>query len=204
MSKKRISANFYMCGRYKYDFNEDRYVWKGLQDQCLYSGWGTQHHTKIKAEDLPEWYVYLENYKKNGYLNTKGVKCAYYICSPFENHWLKDSNLIISYTADHLDIPEPTWRRHQSGWYDVCKWDDKNNLYVFGNDILVALKGIETYSPEVDTTEIRKNIILDYNAYIDDKNKWVREDRGEVPDEHINSLDDILSRVQLRRTKHEL
>lgn len=195
--KKRLNANLYTIDSYVY--HRDGCELKSLPDGRLYSGWGTQFPTKITADDLPEWYVYLRDYKRHGYLNTKGVKCAYYINSIFDNHWLKDSNLIISYVDDSLPIPpRGDFSRYQSGWYDIAKWDNKSRLYIWGSDILVALKGIEKYSPEIDTTEIRKGIIEDYNVYTKDRNKWVRPERGEVPEPYIDTLDEILEQTRLR------
>ena len=53
--KKRIKANFYTISGYKYDHGMT--IKYELPNGCLYSGWGSQHPTKITAEDLPEWYV---------------------------------------------------------------------------------------------------------------------------------------------------
>lgn len=192
MTKKKIASNFYTIDSYKWvrengDFHSEM---QSLPGNRLYSGWGTQHPTKITPEDLPEWYVYLSDYRKHGYLNVKGVTAVAYINSPFDNHWLKDADLCISYTLDHFDVPEPTWGRHQNGWMDMCEWDIKNNIRVWGNDILTALKGIMTYSPNIDVGSVMDGIITDYNAYADDSNKWPHNQKME----HLNSREELIKK----------
>lgn len=164
--KKRIKANFYTISGYKYDKYDHNLVMKyELPDGRLYSGWGNQHPTKITAEDLPEWYVKTNYYSKYGYVNTKGVVDVIYRRSFFDNHWLKDAMLGLSYHGI-IDKNE-----------DIMIYD-KNEVdeYFWGNDILDVLSGIEKYSPNIDTTQVREGILQDYNAYAKHEN------------EHYNSL----------------
>ena len=45
-------------------------------DFTLFSG---HHKTRIKEEDLPEWYVFGRYYKLWGFLSTKGITDLRYI-----------------------------------------------------------------------------------------------------------------------------
>lgn len=159
--KKRIKANFYTISGYKYDKYDHNLIMKyELPDGRLYSGWGNQHPTKITAEDLPEWYVKTNYYSKYGYVNTKGVIDVIYRRSFFDNHWLKDAMLGLSYHGI-IDKNE-----------DIMIYD-KNEVdeYFWGNDILDVLAGIEKYSPNINTTQVREGILQDYNAYAKHENE---------------------------------
>ena len=150
--KKRIKANFYTISGYKY--NHDLAIKYELPDGRLYSGWGSQHPTKIKAEDLPEWYVKTNYYSKYGYVNTKSVVDVIYRRSFFDNHWLKDAMIGLSYhSIINKDEDVPIYKKPEI------------DEYFWGNDILDILSGIEKYSPKVDTTQVRDGILKDYNAY---------------------------------------
>ena len=153
--KKRIKANFYTISGYKYDnFDHDIVMKYELPDGRLYSGWGSQHPTKITAEDLPEWYVKTNYYSKYGYVNTKGVVDVIYRRSFFDNHWLKDAILGLSYhSIINKDEDVPVYKKPEI------------DEYFWGNDILDILSGIEKYSPNIDTALVRDGILKDYNAY---------------------------------------
>ena len=75
--------------------NEDGYLFS----QAIYP-------TKIKAEDLPEWYMYGRYYKCFGYLSAKGVVDMKYVPSRYSNHFLKDDFLFISYNSMISENPE--------------------------------------------------------------------------------------------------
>ena len=105
----RTNANFYMIDGYKYqkitkadrealrdeerEYWEDKNYWfvfKYLPDGRLYSGWEFAHPTKLTADDLPAYYILLNDYKKHGYIRSAGVKGLLYHPSPFHNHYFKD------------------------------------------------------------------------------------------------------------------
>ena len=67
----------YLNGRWQYVRSEDG---------TLFSG---PYRTKIKPEDLPEWYVCGRYYKRFGYMSTKGIADLLYIPCRFSNHYLK-------------------------------------------------------------------------------------------------------------------
>ena len=180
--KKRIKANFYTISGYKYDHGMT--IKYELPDGCLYSGWGKQHPTKITAKDLPEWYVKTNYYSKYGYANTKGVVDVIYRRSFFDNHWLKDAMLGLSYhSIINKDEDVPIYKKPEI------------DEYFWGNDILDILSGIEKYSPEIDTTQVREGILQDYNAYAEHENEHYDLYRTE---QHYDTFEQLVDGVGLR------
>lgn len=180
--KKRIKANFYTISGYKYDHGMT--IKYELPDGCLYSGWGSHHPTKITAEDLPEWYVKTNYYSKYGYANTKGVVDVIYRRSFFDNHWLKDAMLGLSYhSIINKDEDVPIYKKPEI------------DEYFWGNDILCVLSGIEKYSPEIDTTQVREGILQDYNAYAEHENEHYDLYRTK---QHYDTFEQLVDGVGLR------
>ena len=180
--KKRIKANFYTISGYKYDHGMT--IKYELPDGCLYSGWGSHHPTKITAEDLPEWYVKTNYYSKYGYANTKGVIDVIYRRSFFDNHWLKDAMLGLSYhSIINKDEDVPIYKKPEI------------DEYFWGNDILDILSGIEKYSPNIDTTLVRDGILKDYNAYAEHENEHYDLYRTE---QHYDTFEQLVDGVRLR------
>lgn len=180
--KKRIKANFYTISGYKY--NHGMTIKYELPNGRLYSGWGSHHPTKITAEDLPEWYVKTNYYSKYGYANTKGVVDVIYRRSFFDNHWLKDAMLGLSYhSIINKDEDVPIYKKPEI------------DEYFWGNDILDILSGIEKYSPEIDTTQVREGILQDYNAYAEHENEHYDLYRTE---QHYDTFEQLVDGVGLR------
>lgn len=186
---KRIHSNFYTVKRVVW--TKDGYEYKSLPDGRLYSGNSTQYPTNITADDLPESFVRIDNRYKNGWLNTAGVKSVVFVKSIFSNHWLRDANLYISY----LDDDPADFKEILKNKANYLLFDEKNYSYVFENEILVALKGISIYSPNVDLKETIQEIIDGYNIYADDWNACY--DRKSQRLEHIRSLDRYLDPIYL-------
>lgn len=92
-------------------------------DFTLFSG---HHKTKIKEEDLPEWYVFGRYYKLWGFLSTKGITDLRYIPNLWINHFLKDDCLLISYSGKIEEHPDSIGFEKYSGV------DER----VWGNEIL--------------------------------------------------------------------
>ena len=61
----RFKNTLYTLGDYKRVGRHIRYVTN--EDGTLFSG---HYRTKIKPEDLPEWYLYGRYYKRFGYMST--------------------------------------------------------------------------------------------------------------------------------------
>ena len=130
---KRFRSNLYtaqkiVCAdrQHVYVENEDGYLFA----QAIYP-------TKIKAEDLPEWYVYGRYYKCFGYLSAKGVVDMKYVPSRYCNHFLKDDFLFISYNTL---ISEKLGKNSIIDAY--TGYDER----IYGNEILSFLKAARKYS----------------------------------------------------------
>ena len=74
----RFKNTLYTPGDYKRIGRHIRYITN--EDGTLFSG---HYRTKIRPEDLPEWYLYGRYYKRFGYMSTKGITDMLYIPSRF-------------------------------------------------------------------------------------------------------------------------
>lgn len=113
-------------GHFRYVTNEDG---------TLFSG---HYRTKIKPDDLPEWYLYGRYYKRFGYMSTKGITDLAYLPNRFSNHYLKDACLFIAYGGSITELSDPNlspYERYQG-------WDAR----VGGNEIITILRGARKYS----------------------------------------------------------
>lgn len=132
--KNRFKNTLYTIEDIKMVDGHLRYVQN--EDGTLFSG---PYRTKIKPEDLPEWYVYGRFYKRFGYMSTKGITDMLYIPNRFSNHYLKDDCLIISYGGKirEVEIPEGgMFSEHYEGW------DER----IWGGEIVSILKGARKHS----------------------------------------------------------
>ena len=129
-----------------------RYV--ASEDGTLFSG---PYKTKIRPEDLPEWYLYGRYYKRFGYMSAKGITDLRYIPSRFSNHYLKDDCLLISYGGTITEITDPNRSRYEK--YEG--WDER----VWGNEIVTILRGARKYSgyditPLIEQLKRKKEYML--------------------------------------------
>ena len=120
------------------------------QDGYLYSQ--GRYKTKLKEEDMPEWYVEGIVYKTGGYIRAKDVVDLKYIPC-FFNHLFKDDVLLISYTKPIVYDKE-----------SLCGYLSDERLYGFM--IPRFMEAVKKYS-NVDTAEI--------DQAIKDKWKWFEE-----------------------------
>lgn len=144
-------ANYYSEYYYKYDREQDCFIRCTDPDGYLFSR--GRYRTKIRAEDLPEWYVYGYLYKLHGYMSAKGVKYMVYCPNKHTNHMFKDDFLYISY--DRPIVPD------ESRWERYSGFDE----YVFGGVILDFLLAAEKYSG-YDISGIK--------AQIEEKRQWFK------------------------------
>ena len=127
-------------------------------DGTLFSG---AYRTKIKSEDLPEWYMYGRYYKRRGYMSTKGITDLVYIPSLYSNHYLKDDCLLVAYGG------KITEKENASTEFSLDKyagWDER----VWGFDIVTILIGARKYSGYAIEPFIEK---LAYAAEIERQNR---------------------------------
>lgn len=172
----RIKANFYMIDGYKYERMTDEeyeqykdsqflksnywFVFKSLPDGRLYSGNSFQYPTKITANDLPQDYTLLSNYDKHGYIRTAGIKDLYYDPCIDHSHPFKDDFLFISYGKSLSE-----YDKHGFGEDSIYNNCDE---YIWGWDIVTFIKAAEINSPEFDVTEIKEQIVKQYNLYVNE------------------------------------
>ena len=127
----RFKSNLYTVERRVW--RNHKLCWIQNDDFTLFSG---HHKTKIKEEDLPEWYVFGRYYKLWGFLSTKGITDLQYIPNLWINHFLKDDCLLISYSGKIEEHPDSIGFEKYSGV------DER----VWGNEILHVLKGARIFS----------------------------------------------------------
>ena len=127
----RFKSNLYTIERRVW--RNHKLCWIQNDDFTLFSG---HHKTKIKEEDLPEWYVFGRYYKLWGFLSTKGITDLQYIPNLWINHFLKDDCLLISYSGKIEEHPDSIGFEKYSGV------DER----VWGNEILHVLKGARMFS----------------------------------------------------------
>lgn len=162
--KMKKLANLYL---------DDKMVWRNrehiaIEDENGYLFSQGRYKTKIRPDDLPEWYVRGYFYKRWGYMSAKGVKYLHYRPNMTFNHMFKDDFLFISY--DKPIVPaesDPLWYQG----YDE---------YVFGGAILSMVRAIDRYS-DCDTTEVKKAIEVKRQWFKETYPRWygveVREDK---------------------------
>lgn len=106
-----------------------------------------RYRTKIKAEDLPEYYIPGTYYRTPGFLSAKGVKQMVYKPNFWINHLFKDDYLYISYDKEIKQMDTG------NGIVDYVGSD----ILLWGWSIIDFLKGVEKYS-NYDISEIKKQI----------------------------------------------
>ena len=158
---KRINADYY---------TEDKYVGPIGKRRHVYGKNGTLfaygiYPTKIKEEDLPNFYVY--DYSSGGYqyFKTKDIVDLVYVPS-YDNHPLKYDRLYISFKKkiNINNAKDGTWLKEED--YDYLIW---NHL------IVAVVIGAEKYS-NLNVDEIKKAIDLkQYYFFVnEDEDKWYR------------------------------
>lgn len=103
---KKLNSNLYTETIIKFDkganFTDGKFYYDTLEDGCLFSK--LKYKTKIKPEDLPEWYVKGRYYKNFGYMSAKGVKYLVYEPNYHFNHLFKYDWLDVSYDKPIVQI----------------------------------------------------------------------------------------------------
>lgn len=152
----RIRAHFYSVGKYKISGGNLRLLTNDTG--YLYSG--GQYITKLKAEDLPEWYIRGYYYKRHGFMCAKGVKYLLYKPNMVFNHMFKDDILFVSYG-------EPMTLVEEKDSIIKHMWADHYDEFVSGGDIVSFIRAVDKHSPECDTTLIKRQI--------EEKRLWLKE-----------------------------
>lgn len=156
---KKIRSQLYM-ETHRIRFNK-RTVFERHPDGYLYSG--GKYPTRIRAEDLPEWFVHGYIYKSYGYISAHGVNHLLYVPNySMNNHLYKYDNLFISYSEP---IKPVTLERG-------FKWFTGYDHVLDGPIITHFIDAVERFS-DYDTSEIR--------SMLEEKREWFfRLSRSEI------------------------
>lgn len=139
---KRFKSNLYT--QEKYVYRNKRWQYVSDDNDYLYSQ--SIYPTKIKAKDLPDWYVYGRYYKCFGYMSAKGVVDLKYVPNKFSNHFLKDDCLMVSYNKPIVEVGYSNF-----SWDKFKGYDER----MYGDCILSFLKAARKHS-NCDITKIIK------------------------------------------------
>lgn len=112
-----------------------------------------KYKTKIKPQDLPEYYLNIYAYHNYCYINTKGIKYLLYTPNYNVNHFLKDDLLYISYDKS-IEIDE------EAPYLNVKNYEE----VLYGPDILEFIEYALKYS-NYSTSNIKKEIKKHYYYY---------------------------------------
>ena len=138
---KRIRSTLYMeTHRVR---QERRSLFEPHPDGYLYSS--GKYPTKIKAEDLPEWFVYGYINKSYGFISARGVKHLLYVPNyRVENHLFKYDSLLISYDNEIKPV------KLDNGF----EWYEGYDHVLDGSIIPSFVKAVSRFS-DYDTSEIQ-------------------------------------------------
>ena len=149
---KKINAYFYTKGKFGKGFREIL----DTENEYFYSL--GRYPTKIKREDLPEYYIEFRSrviWYMTGYLKTSEVVDIDYKATKI-NHLFKDDYLYVSY-KEKLRKEKSDWGFEDFVNYDIC---------VCGNYIVPIVLAIKKYS-SIDINNVKQKI--------QDKVNWYRE-----------------------------
>ena len=158
---KRIHADYYTEDKYVGPIDKRRHVY-GENDTLFAYG---IYPTKIKEEDLPNFYVY--DYSSGGYryFKTKDIVDLVYV-PRYDNHPLKYDRLYISFKKkiNTNNAEDGIWLKQEE--YDYLIW---NHL------IVAVVVGAEKYS-NLNVDDIKKAIDLkQYYFFVNEgKEYWCR------------------------------
>lgn len=143
--KKKFNSKLYLNYTFKTRKDEEdgkRYWWCDPEGYLLAEG---RWRTKIKPEDMPDWFVYGYMYKRHGYISAKGVVDILYEPNYFiENHCHKYDNLYVSFSHKLTRVST------QFG-HTTCEDYD----YILDAGIIYSyLEKVKIYSPQVEVEQM--------------------------------------------------
>lgn len=104
--------------------------------------------TRIKTENLPEWFVSGRYFGCQGYISTKGIVDLKYVPNLWINHFLKDDFMLVSYNEQIRQVSESKHSLEKYDGYDTV---------IYGTAILHFLKAVQKYS-DIDISKIASQI----------------------------------------------
>lgn len=137
---KRTKANYYVNSKIKCKNHE--FVVEEEPESYLYAK--GIYKTKIKPEDLPEWFVKIYIRYHHEYCPTKGIKDMIYNPNYISNHLYKDDLLYVSYD-------KPITKYQEINFY-------KNyDLILYGPAIVKFIDAVKV-TGEYNVDEIKKEL----------------------------------------------
>lgn len=163
---KNLNSNLYLIEDIVWDRKEKRLYYKTNPNGYLFACHKSGHYqTKIKADDLPDWYVHGRYYKRFGYISAKDIKQLELRVFHFTNHLYRDDTLYISYQEE----PQISKQESKYGGIDYFNYD----YLVYGTELWWFLEKAALYS-DVDFEPIIDGLI--------EKAKWFEENHEEWMD----------------------
>ena len=141
---------YYHDGKFKYSRGRGWYYYTDKDNYLFSRG---IYKTKIRENDLPDYFVKLWLYPRYKYVSLKGIVDVYYRPCFFTNHYRKDDLLYISY-SDKLVI------------------DD--NGYAYGYDVLLYGSVINDFIKELVKYRYDSDRIDEIKSLIDKKDRWYK------------------------------
>ena len=142
-------SNYYHDGKIKYNGKNFYYY----QDKNNYLFSMGIYHTKIKEEDLPDYYIKLWLYPRYKYLSLKNIVDIFYRPNFFTNHYRKDDLLYISY-KDKISV--------------------NNDNYGKNFDVVIYGPSIDTFIDKLSKYNYDKKKIDKIKKLMDKKDRWYR------------------------------
>lgn len=143
----KLFSNYYHDGKIKH--NKDGLYYYRDKDNYLFSK--GIYKTKIKEEDLPNYFVKIWLCPRQEYISLKGIKYIHYRPSFFTNHWRKDDFLFISYNNEFT-------------LNDRC--------FSYDCDVSIHGSAIDYFIDELEKYGFNKNKINEIRKLMEKKDKW--------------------------------
>ncbi|AIZ56893.1 hypothetical protein Mpt1_c10210 [Candidatus Methanoplasma termitum] len=140
----RFKAKLYLDSEYIFT-EDDRYAPSDPMGRLYSEG---RYWTKMRPEDLPEWYVKGRIYRRYGSLSALGVKHLLYVPNYFFDHHM------YKYDFLYVSFNEEIKRIEREDGFDYCEGYD---YQLTASMITAFVDAAEKYSG-YDVTEIRKEL----------------------------------------------
>ena len=173
MSKK-INSNLYTFTKIKHS-SKDGLYYEELENNCLYAN--LRYPTKIKPEDLPEYFVKGRFYKNHGFISAKGIVDIVYKPNMWINHMFRDDTLYISYDKPIIECEDEFLGRAYKEYKDY-------DYIIEGTYAVDFIAAVKEHS-DFDTSKIEEAIIEKARYFI---NKFPEEYESQNGEKIIENI----------------
>lgn len=148
MARTKKLNHFYTLEKYKTSRKGGEFKYERVypENGTLFAG--GIYKCSVRADDLPEGYVFGRYYKKFGYMSSYGVVDLVYYTGKHKDAFLKDDCLMISYSN-----PITTNLKHRHQLDSYSGYDER----IWGKDIIRFLLAAKKYSG-FDIAPIKRKI----------------------------------------------